>query len=171
MRWIHLFRFCYTGKPLMPYIGEDLAYCCTFVLRCSLHLSPQGTNVSVVTKSASEPRVQVESIYQLYQSSLSKFFRKRDSPIPSIIFSRALQYPWPDAGFLLEPLISYAFGSDSLTVKSRKLQALSLLTLLFRNTTALSALGTKLLHQILSQLLNNAQKVNTKTSHHLNVIH
>ena len=151
-------------KLFMPYIGEDLALCCTFVLRCSLHLSRPAAPAKADDQ---EPRVQMEEVYQLYHTNLSKFFRKRDSPIPSTIFSRALQYPWPDGGFLLEPLIGYAFGSDESMVKSRKLQALSLLTLLFRNTTALSALGSKQLCSQLLSLLENARRVSFSLKNYL----
>merc|ERR1712071_457126 len=52
--------------------------------------------------------------------------------------------------------IEYAFGASIL--KNRKLQALQLLTALFRNTTALSAIGPHLNKQLHS-LLQQTQKV------------
>jgi hypothetical protein len=90
---------------------------------------------------------------------LSKFFLKRDSPVPFGVFSRALVYPWPDAGFLMESLIEYAFGPTIL--KNRKLLAVQLLTALFRNSTALSAMGQPLLTKRLHSLLQSSQQVIT----------
>lgn len=144
----------------MPYIGEDLVLCCSFILRCTLHLSRVSHSASgQASGQEGEPRVQVDGVYQLYRSNLSKFFLKRDSPVPFGVFSRALVYPWPDAGFLLEPLIEYAFGPTIL--KNRKLQAVQLLTALFRNSTALSALGQPLLTKRLHSLLQCSQRVIT----------
>lgn len=107
-----------------------------------------------------EGQVEVDGVYQLYRSNLSKFFLKRDSPVPLGVFSRALVYPWPDAGLLLEPLIEYAFGPTIL--KNRKLQAVQLLTALFRNSTALSAVGQPLLTKRLHSLLQCSQRVITQ---------
>merc|ERR1712071_107064 len=149
-----LFLKPFTKKTLMPYIGEDLVQCCSFVLRCALHISREETEAPKSAEDA--PRFEMEDIFKLYQSNLSKFFLKRDSSFPYGIFVRSLQYPWPDAGYLLEPLIEYAFGASIL--KNRKLQALQLLTALFRNTTALSAIGPHLNKQLHS-LLQQTQKV------------
>ncbi|XP_057372499.1 myb-binding protein 1A-like protein [Daphnia carinata] len=151
-----LFSKPYAKKTLMPYISEDIVQCCSFILRCTLHLSRVNDSTNGQKKSK-EPHVQVDGVYQLYRSNLSKFFLKRDSPVPFGVFSRALVYPWPDAGFLLEPLIEYAFGPAIL--KNRKLQAVQLLTALFRNSTALSALGQPLLTKRLHSLLQCSQRV------------
>lgn len=137
----------------MPYIGEDLVQCSSFVLRCALHMSRETPESNGET-----PHFQMEELFKPYHSNLSKYFLKRDSSFPFGIYVRALQQPWPDAGFLLEPLIEYAFGSTML--KNRKLQALQLLTALFRNTTALTALGPQLSKQLQS-LLQHALKVIT----------
>lgn len=144
----------------MPYIGEDLVLCCSFILRCTLHLTRVRSNSAAGQEKEKEPGVEVDGVYQLYRSNLSKFFLKRDSPVPFGVFSRALVYPWPDAGFLLEPLIEYAFGPAIL--KNRKLQAVQLLTALFRNSTALSALGQPLLTKRLHSLLQCSQRVITQ---------
>lgn len=140
----------------MPYISEDLVMCCSFVLRCTLHLTRVKNQANANTKKKT-PQVEVDGVYQIYRSNLSKYFMKRDSPVPFGVFSRALVYPWPDAGFLLEPLIEYAFGATIL--KNRKLQAVQLLTALFRNSTALSALGQSLLTKQLHSLLQSSQRV------------
>lgn len=143
----------------MPYIGEDLVLCCSFILRCTLHLSRVDGQKKAGLANGKEAQVEVDGVYQLYRSNLSKFFLKRDSPVPLGVFSRALVYPWPDAGLLLEPLIEYAFGPTIL--KNRKLQAVQLLTALFRNSTALSALGQPLLTKRLHSLLQSSQRVIT----------
>ena len=138
-------------KTLMPYIGEDLVQCSSFVLRCALHISRETPE-----SNGEAPHFEMEELFKPYHSNLSKYFLKRDSSFPFGIYVRALQYPWPDAGFLMEPLIEYAFGANML--KNRKLQALQLLTALFRNTTALTALGPQLNKQLQS-LLQHTHKV------------
>lgn len=144
----------------MPYISEDLVQCCSFILRCTLHLSRVNDSTSG-QKKQKEPQVEVDGVYQLYRSNLSKFFLKRDSHVPFGVFSRALVFPWPDAGFLLESLIEYAFGPTIL--KNRKLLAVQLLTALFRNSTAVSAIGEPLLTKRLHSLLQCSQRVITLT--------
>jgi len=146
-----LFLKPYTKKTLMPYIGEDLVQCSSFVLRCALHISRETPE-----SNGEAPHFEMEELFKPYHSNLSKYFLKRDSSFPFGIYVRALQYPWPDAGFLMEPLIEYAFGANML--KNRKLQALQLLTALFRNTTALTALGPQLNKQLQS-LLQHTHKV------------
>ena len=136
----------------MPYISEDLVQCCSFVLRCTLHLSRLKNPKGIV-----QFQIENDGVYQIYVSNLSKFFLKRDSPVPFGVFSRAMMYPWPDAGHLVQPLIEYAFGAAIL--KNRKLQAVQLLTALFRNSTALAALGHSLLTKQLRSLLLSAQRV------------
>lgn len=145
----------------MPYISEDLVLCCSFILRCTLHLSRASQNVGQTNGQHDEnAHVEVEGVYELYRSNLSKYFLKRDSPVPFGVFSRALVYPWPDAGFLLEPLIEYAFSPTIL--KNRKLQAVQLLAALFRNSTALSAIGQPLLTKQLHSLFQSSQRVITQ---------
>ncbi|KZS17796.1 Myb-binding protein 1A [Daphnia magna] len=151
-----LFSKPYAKKTLMPYISEDLVQCCSFILRCTLHLSRVNDSTSG-QKKQKEPQVEVDGVYQLYRSNLSKFFLKRDSHVPFGVFSRALVFPWPDAGFLLESLIEYAFGPTIL--KNRKLLAVQLLTALFRNSTAVSAIGEPLLTKRLHSLLQCSQRV------------
>uniref|UniRef100_A0A0P6EY25 Myb-binding protein 1A n=1 Tax=Daphnia magna TaxID=35525 RepID=A0A0P6EY25_9CRUS len=151
-----LFSKPYAKKTLMPYISEDLVQCCSFILRCTLHLSRVNDSTSG-QKMQKEPHVEVDGVYQLYRSNLSKFFLKRDSHVPFGVFSRALVFPWPDAGFLLESLIEYAFGPTIL--KNRKLLAVQLLTALFRNSTAVSAIGEPLLTKRLHSLLQCSQRV------------
>ncbi|XP_045035589.1 myb-binding protein 1A-like protein [Daphnia magna] len=151
-----LFSKPYAKKTLMPYISEDLVQCCSFILRCTLHLSRVNDSTSG-QKKQKEPHVEVDGVYQLYRSNLSKFFLKRDSHVPFGVFSRALVFPWPDAGFLLESLIEYAFGPTIL--KNRKLLAVQLLTALFRNSTAVSAIGEPLLTKRLHSLLQCSQRV------------
>lgn len=144
----------------MPYISEDLVQCCSFVLRCTLHLTRVSDSAAGLTNGkGKDGHVEVDGVYQLYRSNLSKFFLKRDSPVPFGVFSRALVYPWPDAGFLMESLIEYAFGPTIL--KNRKLLAVQLLTALFRNSTALSAMGQPLLTKRLHSLLQSSQQVIT----------
>lgn len=144
----------------MPYISEDLVQCCSFVLRCTLHLTRVSDSAAGLTNGkGKDGHVEVDGVYQLYRSNLSKFFLKRDSPVPFGVFSRALVYPWPDAGFLMESLIEYAFGPTIL--KNRKLLAVQLLTALFRNSTALSAMGQPLLTKRLHSLLQSSQRVIT----------
>jgi len=146
-----LFLKPYNKKTLMPYISEDLIQCSSFVLRCALHISRETPESNGET-----PHFEMEELFKPYHSNLSKYFLKRDSSFPFGVYVRALQYPWPDAGFFIEPLIEYAFGATML--KNRKLQALQLLTALFRNTTALSALGPQL-NKHLQNLLEHAHKV------------
>ncbi|KAI9561474.1 hypothetical protein GHT06_012432 [Daphnia sinensis] len=152
-----LFSKPYAKKTLMPYISEDIVQCCSFILRCTLHLSRVNESTNDQKKKSKEPHVEVDGVYQLYRTNLSKFFLKRDSHVPFGVFSRALVYPWPDAGFLLESLIEYAFGPTIL--KNRKLLAVQLLTALFRNSTAISAIGEPLLTKRLHSLLQCSQRV------------
>lgn len=143
----------------MPYISDDLVQCCCFVLRCALHIT-RSKNSALKPKSLSNGHaghMEMDAVYQLYLSNLSKFFMKRDSPVPFGIFSRALVYPWPDSAHLLEQLVEFAFGSSIL--KNRKLLALQLLTSLFRNSTALSSLDQDVLVERVQTLLRHSQRV------------
>lgn len=152
---------CFIEKALMPYIAAYFLRCCSFLLRCTVHVSrtrsaSSGKNVNA--NSRGDPHVQVEGVYQLYRTHLAKFMAKRDSPLPLGVFAKALDYPWPDAGFLMEPLIEYAFGPAILN--NRKMQAVNLLTALFRNSTALSAVGQSFLAKQLHSLLDGSRRVN-----------
>lgn len=143
----------------MPYISDDLIQCCCFILRCALHATRSNSEKAPRAQSNGHSTpIAMDAVYQLYLSNLSKFFMKRDSPVPFGIFSRALAYPWPDSAHLLEQLVEFSFGSSIL--KNRKLLALQLLTSLFRNATALSTLGHDVLFQRVQALLKHAQGVN-----------
>lgn len=143
----------------MPYISDDLVQCCTFVLRCSLQVTRTNRvkSASTVLTNGKGTQEEVDGVYQLYLSNLSKFFVKRDSPVPFAVFSRALMLPWPDASLLLEPLTDFAFGST--IIKNRKFQAIQLLASLFRNSTAMSFLGQPLLVKRVETLLQRSQQV------------
>ena len=142
----------------MPYISEELVQCCLYILRCALHLNRVNeSSAGNVTNGKNKEHAEIDGVYQLYRSNLSKFFIKRDSPVPFAVFSRALVYPWPDAGLLVEPLIENAFGPTILN--NRKLQAVQLLTALFRNSTALSSMDQALLTKRLHSLLQCSQRV------------
>lgn len=143
----------------MPYISDDLVQCITFVLRCSLQVTrtKHPKSASTVLTNGQATQEEVDGIYQLYLSNLSKFFVKRDSPVPLAVFSRALMYPWPDASLLLEPLTDFAFGST--IIKNRKFQAIQLLASLFRNSTAMSFLGQPLLMKRVETILQRSLMV------------
>ena len=121
---------------------------------------PAPVSKSKKQKEEPEPGVKLEKLYQQYKTNMSKFFRKRDSPVPLGIFTRAMAYPWPDAGFFIEPLTEFAFGAN--IINNRKLQAFHLLTALFRNPTALAALGQPLLAKLVKDLVQHSQRVNIR---------
>ena len=137
----------------MPYVSDDLISCCSFVLRCCLHVNRQSR---ASLSNGQEPHIEMQPVYNLYHSNLSKYLSKRDSPFPFNIFSRALVYPWPDAGFLLETLIDSAFKA---TVPNRKLQAIQLITAIFRNSTALMALSEQDINQQVQRIIDNSTRV------------
>lgn len=143
----------------MPYISDDLVYCCCFVLRCSLHLTREnGAKLKAVVANGQAPGTDLGGVCSIYLSNLSRYFMKRDSPIPFGVFSRALTYPWPNSAFLLGPLTEYAFGPSIL--KNRKVQAVQLLTSLYRNSTALSTIDQTYLMQGTTTLLQHSRTVN-----------
>lgn len=141
------FFFFIIERALMPYISEDLVYCCSFLLRCTLHLDREDSSAATTATD----------VLQLYKTNLNKFFIKRDSPLPIGLFVRAFGYHWPDAGQLVEPLIDYAFSSSIL--KNRKYLAISLLKNLVRNSAALASLDRPVLIKQIETLLNNSQRV------------
>ena len=142
----------------MPYISEELVQCCLYILRCALHLNRVNeSSAGNVTNGKNKEHAEIDGVYQLYRSNLSQFFINCDSPVPFAVFSRALVYPWPDAGLLFEPLIENAFGPT--IPNDRKLQAVQLLTALFQNSTVISSMDQQLLTKRLHSLLRCSQQV------------
>ncbi|XP_072761085.1 myb-binding protein 1A [Anoplolepis gracilipes] len=99
-------------------ISENLAECCTFLVKCI-----QQANLSS------------KNVVELYSKNLVTFMRKRDCILSLILFKSVLQLCWEDNWQLALLLVNSAF--DSNIRYFRRSQALELLIILYRNNRLL----------------------------------
>ncbi|XP_011257399.1 DNA polymerase V [Camponotus floridanus] len=100
-------------------ISENLAECCTFLVKCMQQANLCSKNV-----------------VELYSKNLTMFMKKRDCTLSLILFKSVLQLCWEDNWQLALLLVNSAF--DGNIRYFRRSQALELLITLYRNNRLLN---------------------------------
>ncbi|XP_012288300.1 DNA polymerase V [Orussus abietinus] len=95
-------------------MGDKLAECCTFLIRCVQQASLPAT-----------------TFVEICCENLTAFFRKRDCILPVTLFKSILQLNWAGNWQLAPLLVDFAF--DSSIRSFRRGQALEFLTIFYRN--------------------------------------
>ncbi|KAJ8687432.1 hypothetical protein QAD02_023226 [Eretmocerus hayati] len=95
-------------------MGDKLAECCVFLVRCSQQTS---TSPDGISRELGE--------------SLTAFFKKRDCILPAILFKSLLQLNWEGNWYLAPLLVDFAF--DESIRSYRRGQALELLKIFYNN--------------------------------------
>lgn len=104
-------------------MGDIIAECCMFIIRCSQMLKPLTTSPNKSKKHS--------KIEDIFKESLETFFIKRDCLLPLPLFKNALQLVWNGNWLLVPLLIEYAFKNDIRPF--RRGQALELLIIFYTN--------------------------------------
>lgn len=95
-------------------MGDKLAECCTFLVRCSQQIDSTD-----------------DRIENIYGEILGTFFKKRDSVLPPMLFKSVLNLQWVGNWRLAPLLVEFAF--DNATRPYRRNQALEFLQIFYHN--------------------------------------
>ncbi|KAJ8676274.1 hypothetical protein QAD02_012060 [Eretmocerus hayati] len=95
-------------------MGDKLAECCIFLVRCSQQTSTYPDGIS-----------------RELGENLTAFFKKRDCILPVILFKSLLQLNWEGNWYLAPLLVDFAF--DESIRSNRRGQALELLKTFYNN--------------------------------------
>ncbi|PSN57118.1 hypothetical protein C0J52_01317 [Blattella germanica] len=106
-----------TTGPVFLDMGNKIAECCSYLVRCSQRLPASDQNVSLIV--------------EIYKNALTNFFRKRDCLLQPAVFTSVLQTAWEGNWTLVPLLVQYAFDPE--VRPFRQHQALTWLVLFFRN--------------------------------------
>lgn len=112
-------------------MGDKIAECCMFVIRCSQLLQAVETTPKKVRKRLKKIFIDV------LLEALERFFKNRDCLTPFALFHNVLQSNWKGSVSLVEKLVDFAFTDDVRLF--RRNQALELLKLFYTNHRFLSS--------------------------------
>lgn len=145
-------------------MGDKIADCCIFVMRCSQLIRNAETTPKKVKKKLQQ------TMDEILLEELEKYFNNRDCLTPFALFSNVLQLNWEGNVSLVEKLIEFAFNED--VRMFRRNQAVELLRHFYLNHRFLSANKEEFdarcidMHKVLSEkviaVLAGDSKVNEK---------
>lgn len=109
-------------------MGEQIAECCIFIIKCSLGL--------ITTETPKKVKKHLkEDLTQIITEELNNFFTKRDCLTPYVLFKNALNLSWEGSLDLCSNLLGFVHGDIK---PFKKAQALELLKIFFANQRFLS---------------------------------
>ncbi|XP_067015674.2 myb-binding protein 1A [Anabrus simplex] len=116
-------------RPSVVYqeMSVQMSLCCTFLARCSQHLS--------------QPKESTTPVEDVYKDALVIFFKKRDSLLPLSLFKSVLQISWNGSWSLASQLVEFTFDPE--VRPFRRIQAVDLLQTFFHDRRLLSEPANK----------------------------